>query len=87
MAAIEGGELGLTEALDDGQDGGVDEADVGVRVAFDDLVDAVVILREEVFNMEVAAADIRQEGETSLIPQYLSRPVINFDQDWRRNHQ
>ena len=81
VAAVEGGELWLTEALDDGEDSGVDEADVGICIAFDDLQDAVVILGEQVLDKEESTADIPEKSETSRIPQHAANPVIDLYQN------
>jgi hypothetical protein len=58
VAVIQGSELGLVEALDDGEDGGVDEADVGVGVTVAKVTDADVVLRLKVFDQVGAGGDV-----------------------------
>ncbi len=54
VAAVQRDELGLAQTLDDGQDRSVDEADIGVGVALDNFVNAVVVLSYEVLDLEGA---------------------------------
>lgn len=61
MAAIQGGDLALTETLDNRQDRSVDEAESEVRVGRGQLLDPFVVTRLEILDLESAPTYVVQE--------------------------
>jgi hypothetical protein len=78
---VEGGELGFVEALDDREDGAVDEADVEVRVGAEKLRDAVVVGAGEVFDVECAALDVAEQRYECVRAEVAGEEVIGLDED------
>lgn len=63
VAPIERRQLGFAETLDDGEDGGVDEPDIGVGIAIAQLADAGVVGRGEISDDVCARLDVGQQGD------------------------
>ncbi len=61
MAVIERCQLGFVEAFDDGEDGGVDKADVRVGTPITEVSDARVILGHQVVDEVGAHADVIEQ--------------------------
>ena len=81
VAPVEGRELRLVEPFGDGEDGGVDEADVGVGVAVAAFADTTVVGGHEVFDLERAGGDVVEEREPSAGAETALRPVLDLDED------
>ena len=58
---VEGGELGLVEALDDSEYGSVHETDIGVGVTLAELTDADVVLKDKIFNPIYRRRDVKEK--------------------------
>ena len=85
VTAVEGGELGLVEALDDGEDGSVDEANVGVGVVSTDLENALIVLNREVHHVIRAGKYVVQEGTKYARSQPGSDQLLHLDKNRRWN--
>jgi hypothetical protein len=83
---IETGELGFAQTLGDGEDRRIDEPDIGIRVAIAKMPNSGVIGGLKVFDRVRALFDVRKEGDKDPSMEALVDPVVNLDQDRRRNH-
>jgi hypothetical protein len=86
VAAVEGGDLRFVEALSDGDDGGVDEAEIEVRVGATDLRDAVIIAGIQVLDVERASRYVIEKRQMDLRFKVATDEVIDFHKDWRRDY-
>jgi hypothetical protein len=76
-------ELGLVQALHDGHDRCIDEADVGIRVPVAELPNPPIVLRLEVLDNVGAVEDvIKKCGEHTRV-EPLANPVVHFHDDRR----
>jgi hypothetical protein len=87
MASVERGQLLLTESFDDGQDGGIDEPDIGVAVTVTNLPYALVIGRSQLFDPERPGNNIVQERDEDAGVEPAVDPVIHFGKDGRGDHK
>lgn len=87
VAAVEGSEFRFTEALDDGENGGVHEADVGISVAIAKIADATVVRWLKVFHLECAGDDVVEEGRQHACMQSCVHPVVYLYENGGGNHQ
>jgi hypothetical protein len=78
VAVVQGGELGLPQALDDGEHSGVDEADVLIGILIYELGNTDVVLESKSFN----AVDA-----TDYVTEPLMYPIVQFNQHGSRNDQ
>ena len=82
VAAVERRQLGLVHPLHDRQDGGVDEADVGVRVSVAQVADATVIRRHQVLDHICAIPDVVEQRDEHAGVKPRMDEIIHLDQDW-----
>lgn len=87
MAVVEGGQLGLTEAFDDGKHSCIDESDVRVCVSIAQLSDPHIIVALHLLDA-ICARDhiIQQRNEYSRVHARV-HPVVYFHHDRGRNDQ
>ncbi len=87
VGAIERRELRLVKAFDDREEGGIDEADVGVGVSIAELPDAGVVRRQEVGDDIGTRFDVAEQCDQNAGMKALLYPVVDLDEDRRRDHQ
>jgi len=81
VAPVQRGQLGLVEALDDGQDSRVHEANVGIGIAVAELSDPAVILRQHFLHKVGAFLNVVQEGNQDTRMQPSMDPVVQLDEN------
>jgi hypothetical protein len=87
VAVVQGGELGLPQALDDGEHSGVDEADVLIGILIYELGNTDVVLESKSFNAVDATDYVTHEEAQVLWPEPLMYPIVQFNQHGSRNDQ
>ena len=87
VAVIESGEFVLAKALDYGENGGVDEANVGIGIACADVANSQVVARFKVLHPECAPDNVFQQEEAGASAHLGADQVVNFHQHRRRHHQ
>ena len=63
MPTVERRELRFAQPLHDGENRGIDEADVGIGVAIDQFAHAPVVGRREVFDCIGPCFDVGEQGD------------------------
>lgn len=81
MTAVQRGELGLAEAFDDGEDGGIDEADPGVRIAVNQVADSNIIFSLEILDNVRALDQVVNKRALCYGATIGREPVVEFGQD------
>ena len=87
VPTIEGRQLRFIQSLDDRQDSCVDEPDVGIGISVAKVADAHVIGSCEIGDDVGAGLDVREERDEHTRMQQLMDPVVDFDENWRRDHE
>lgn len=87
VSVVQGCQLGLVQALHDGQDRRVDEANVGIVIAVAERPDAGVIRSLKVFDAIRARLDVVEQGHKDTWMQAGVNPVVHFDEYRRRDYQ
>ena len=80
VLAVERGELGLVQALDDREDGRVDEPDVEIRVPLHELDRSIEILEVQLLDVKLAAPDATEERRHGIRPEPRVGEVIDLTQ-------
>ena len=78
VAVIERGDLRLVEALGDGDDGGVDKADVGVGVLTADLPHADIVFAAELENGQSALRDLSKKRRVSVSRKAFPHQIVKL---------
>jgi hypothetical protein len=84
---IERRQLGFFQSLRDGQNGGVHEADVAIRVAMAEITHTLVVRRGEILHLVGAGRDILQKDHEHAGVETFVNPVVHFDQHGGRNDE
>lgn len=63
VPVVERRQLRLAKPFDDREDGGVDEADVGIGVAITQLTDSPVVLRQQILDVKDPVRNVVQQGD------------------------
>lgn len=87
MSTIQRGELWFTESLDDSQHGSVDQADIGICILVAHLAGAPIIIALQVLHSVSASIDVIQQRNQNAWMQSLVDPVVDLDQDQRRDDE
>ena len=87
MTVVEGRKLRLAESLDDGQDGGVDQAYVSIGVSVTHFSDAPVILGLKIFNEVRTGDEVVQERHQHPRVQASVNPVVQLHEHRRRDDE
>jgi hypothetical protein len=82
---VKGGELGLAEALCDGEDGAVNEADFEVGVGPHQLGDAFIVARGQVLNVQLPGLDRVEQLREGVRSEFAAEQVVKLDQDRGRD--
>ena len=86
MPYVEGGELALTQPLDDREHGGVHKPDAEVAVGRAEVADATVVLASKVLDDERSAVHVVEQVEERLDSESAVAPVIDFGEDGSRDY-
>jgi len=84
-APIECRQLWLAKTLDDCQDSGVDEANIGVGALIADLAYPPVVFQTEILHTVGAGIDVVQQRDQDSRMQTSVNPVVHLDEHGRRN--
>ena len=84
VAMVQRCQLRLTQALGDGKDGRVYEADVGVFIASAQVAHAKVVRRDWILYPVRAVADVIKDGEEACRIAPCVQQLIDFNEDRRR---
>jgi hypothetical protein len=87
VTAVQGGELGLVEALNDGEDGSVDEADPRVGVLLQELIGATKVIPDEVKDLIDSLFDLIEKIQHELWSDACRPKLIDLDEDRSWNDQ
>ena len=87
MATVERGQLRFVEPFDDRKHGRVNEADVRVGVAVAQITNARVVGWGEIGDRVGARFDVGKQGYQGARIEPLMDPVVDLDEDRRRNHE
>ncbi len=87
MAVVQGGELGLAEPLDDGQNRCIDEPDVGVGVLSAQLPHTNVIVPQQILDHVGAVVDVFEESDEHARVETDVDPVVYLYEHWGGNDQ
>lgn len=87
VAAVQGRDLWLVEALGDSQNGGVHEPNIGIGVAIADVAYALIVLRVQVLDSVGAGKNIVEQGEEDAGVEPHLDPVIDLNENRGWNHK
>ena len=87
VPVIECGELPLAEALEDGHDRGIDETELEIGIAVEQLAHPDVVATHQIDDCDRTVREIREEGEQRLSSKPVSDQPVQFDDDGCRHNE
>ncbi len=85
MAMVESGQLCFSETLDNGDNGGVDEAEWEIPVTVEELADTAIVLHPDIDDPQPTSVDVGKEGEKRIWMEPLPCKPVQLDENRRRD--